>query len=122
MQLIPTSVQPFSPFDLFLGWNDGSSYSLPYHELRYQCPCAHCVDEHTGRRMIERDQIRPEVRVTAVDVMGRYAVQFTWSDGHRTGIYPFERLWDLCQSSGVLLKGNADTDGKISENPHAETR
>jgi DUF971 family protein len=38
-----------------------------------------------------------------VNIVGRYAVQIDWSDGHSTGMYHFDRLRDLCESQGQKL-------------------
>lgn len=72
---------------------------MPYTELRFQCPCAACVDEHTGQRIIRRENVRPDVRVTGVQLIGRYAVQISFSDGHGSGIYPYDKLYPLCKAS-----------------------
>jgi DUF971 family protein len=96
---IPTQVEPFSPKEIRIAWSDGMECTLPYAELRFQCPCASCVDEHTGKRIIRRESINPDVRPTGVQPIGRYALQFTWSDGHGTGIYHYDRLHELCQQA-----------------------
>jgi len=79
---------------LFL-WNDGHRTLFNHKELRFHCPCAGCIDEHTGARMIRPESI-PDT-VTALDWkwVGNYAIQFRWSDGHQTGIYSFEYLHQL---------------------------
>jgi DUF971 family protein len=33
-----------------------------------------------------------------LSVVGRYALNFRWSDGHETGIYSFQYLRDLCDA------------------------
>lgn len=96
----PTQIEPFNPYEIFIAWNRGEKFTLPYGELRYQCPCASCVDEHTGKRVIEKSQIPPGIRPVQVQPVGRYAIQITWSDGHDTGMYHFDRLYDLCQKAG----------------------
>jgi DUF971 family protein len=100
MTLIPTHIEPLSPSHLHLRWSSGVSYSLPYVEIRYLCPCASCVDEHTGERTIERSQVQTTVHPQSVHLIGKYAIQFSWSDGHDTGMYHFERLWEICQAHG----------------------
>ena len=99
----PTLIQPLSSTEILLGWSNQDRYALPYVELRYYCPCAGCVDEHTGQRTVERSSIAPEIRPTDVRLVGRYAVALTWSDGHDTGMYHYERLWELCQKQGRKL-------------------
>lgn len=96
----PVSVQPLSATEVFLKWNDGEGYALPYVELRFHCPCAGCVDENTGQRILERTSVSPDICATDVQLVGRYAIQFTWSDGHNTGMYHFDRLYELCQKQG----------------------
>jgi DUF971 family protein len=96
----PRKVEPASPKEILIRWSDGIECTIPYVELRFQCPCASCVDEHTGQRIIRRESINPDVRPTGVQPVGRYALQFSWSDGHATGIYHYDRLYELCQSAG----------------------
>jgi DUF971 family protein len=99
----PVKIEPLSSWQLFIRWSDGSQYSLPYAELRFHCPCASCVDEHTGKRIIERSAIASDVRPLGVQPVGRYAIQFSWSDNHTTGLYHYDRLLELCQSAGKAL-------------------
>jgi DUF971 family protein len=98
--LLPTQLQPLSPIELFVAWQNGEKYSVPYTELRFQCPCAGCVDEHTGIRTIRREQVRADIRPTGMQLVGRYAVQVSWIDGHSTGMYHFERLYEICKQFG----------------------
>ena len=67
----------------------------PARFLRLQCPCAHCVDEMTGRRVLQESSIPQDVHPVAVVPVGRYAIQLRWSDGHSTGIYTWEKLFKL---------------------------
>jgi DUF971 family protein len=99
----PTQIEPLSPIELFVAWNNGEKYSVPYVEIRFYCPCASCIDENTGERTIVKSSISPDIRPTQVQVVGRYAIQFTWKDGHNTGMYHFDRLYELCQKQGRKL-------------------
>ena len=76
-----------------LSWSDGLEGRVPSKRLRFDCPCAVCVDEDTG----ERKDIRDDVTPRGFRQVGRYGVQISWSDGHATGIYTFERLRDLSE-------------------------
>jgi DUF971 family protein len=73
-------------------WEDGQLSELEPRLLRLLCPCAGCVDERSGSRMLTPGMIPEDVSPLAIHPVGRYALQFVWSDGHRTGIYPFEYL------------------------------
>ncbi len=77
---------------LRIRWRDGGESILAPWLLRMRCPCARCVDEATGQRILRPENVADDVYPTAIHYVGRYALQFVWSDGHDTGIYPFEFL------------------------------
>jgi DUF971 family protein len=81
---------------LEIDWQDGhvSRYAPRY--LRLKCPCAGCVDEMTGQPILDERTVPGSVYPLEIQYVGRYALLFVWSDGHRTGIYPFEYLRQLC--------------------------
>lgn len=79
-------------------WQDGVVTEYAPRDLRLKCPCAACVDEMTGERMLVPDMVDPGVYPTEIQYVGRYALQFLWSDGHSTGIYPFEYLRRLAET------------------------
>jgi len=73
-------------------WEGGRQGTFGAFDLRAECPCALCVDELTGKRTLRREDVDPKVAATSVERVGRYALQFAWSDGHTTGIYSYKRL------------------------------
>lgn len=77
---------------LAIRWQDGVRHEYGPRELRLLCPCAGCVEEMTGRRILVPEMVPEDVHPTAIHYVGRYALQFIWSDGHSTGIYPYEYL------------------------------
>jgi DUF971 family protein len=77
---------------IVLQWPDGRVTRHAAFDLRAHCPCAVCVDEMTGKRILDPARVSPDIRALSYARVGRYAVQFQWSDGHTTGIYPYERL------------------------------
>lgn len=91
----PSRVQPSGDSRIQLEWNTGERTEIPYEELRFQCPCAGCVNELTGERMIRREDVVPGVKPLSVEAVGRYALRIQWSDGHSAGMFSFERLWEL---------------------------
>jgi DUF971 family protein len=80
---------------LRITWKDGAVSELAPRLLRLRCPCAGCVDEMTGVRRLLPDMIPVDVYPESIQYVGRYALQFMWSDGHSTGLYPFEFLRKL---------------------------
>lgn len=77
---------------LQISWKDGVVSEIEPRVLRLLCPCAGCVDERSGVRMLTPGMIPGDIAPAAIHPVGRYALQFVWNDGHRTGIYPFEYL------------------------------
>jgi len=80
---------------LRIRWGDGAAHEYVPQELRLLCPCAGCVDEMSGLRTLRPEMVQEDVYPTAIHYVGRYALQFVWSDGHDTGIYTYEYLRDL---------------------------
>ena len=81
--------------DLGIEWADSSRNFIPLKKLRLACPCALCVDEHTGKRLVNPETIPEDIKLDSLLSVGRYAVGFIWSDGHKTGIYPYPLLKEL---------------------------
>lgn len=77
---------------LGLQWSDGGHDLWDVVRLRRTCPCAHCVDEDTGRRTLRREDVADDVRIASVATVGRYALTFRFTDGHDTGRYRWDRL------------------------------
>lgn len=81
---------------LRIRWGDGHVSEYPPRRLRLACPCAGCVEELTGRRILDETSVPEGIHPLAIHYVGRYALRFDWSDGHGTGIFPFGYLRRLC--------------------------
>ncbi|MSO19287.1 MAG: DUF971 domain-containing protein [Acidobacteria bacterium] len=95
--LVPLEVGRAGEHDIRIRWNDSSESIYIARKLRMECPCAHCVDETTGRRILKEPAIPMDVRPAAIEPVGRYGICIHWSDGHSTGIYTWEKLYGLAQ-------------------------
>ncbi|HEV3121091.1 MAG TPA: DUF971 domain-containing protein [Isosphaeraceae bacterium] len=80
---------------LELVWDDAAPVRLPYHFLRSECPCASCRDEWTGKRILDPNSIRADLKIEALEPVGNYAVRLAWNDGHGSGLYTWETLHRL---------------------------
>ncbi len=80
---------------LGINWTDGRKSLYDVVELRRQCRCAHCVDELTKERKLNPDEVKESIRPIKVESVGRYALTIHFSDGHKTGIYSFDKLREL---------------------------
>jgi ATP-binding protein involved in chromosome partitioning len=73
-------------------WTDAHVSRYRQRDLRLECPCAECVDEWTGVKRLKPENIPLDVHALEVRGVGRYALQFMWSDGHASGIYTYDKL------------------------------
>ena len=96
MRQMPAEIERRGDREVAITWEDGHVSVYPNPELRFACSCALCVEEASGVRRIRREQIPADIRPTGMELVGNYAVQITWSDGHATGIYTFDHLRALC--------------------------
>jgi DUF971 family protein len=101
MALAPTNIQQIGN-ELAIQWSDGGESYLNLELLRRACPCAACG----GEPDVLGNVLRPEVSHTAASfqldsfvVVGGYALQPRWQDGHNTGIYSFQYLRRLASST-----------------------
>ena len=76
-------------------WEDGHQDDFDVRDLRLACHCALCVEEMSGRKLLDPKTIRPDVRPQQIVSIGNYAIRFDWTDGHSTGIYSFKYLRTL---------------------------
>ena len=82
---------------LLIEWDQaGHAGQFPARELRLACPCAECVEEMTGRPLLDPGRVPTDVRPVSLALVGAYGLRINWSDGHGTGIYTFERLRASC--------------------------
>ena len=100
-RLTPTSIQPIGS-ELAIAWSDGAESYLPLNLLRRACPCAACG----GEPDVLGHVVRPQVAYTpqsfilkGVAVVGGYALQPAWADGHGTGLYTFPYLRRLASEA-----------------------
>ncbi len=94
----PLSIEKSGERDIQILWEDQSSKIYLARELRLLCPCAVCVSETTGERILKPESIPADIRPLSIHPVGHYAMSIQWSDGHNTGIYSFEYLKKIAAS------------------------
>jgi DUF971 family protein len=77
---------------LELEWPDSPGVLVPLRTVRLQCPCARCVHEITGERLLDPDRVPIDVYAAGVSFVGNYALKIVWSDGDSSGLYTWELL------------------------------
>lgn len=96
-QIEPREIVQEGAAQLRITWADGRVCRYRAADLRRLCPCAQCVNEWTGERILRAETIAEDLTIQDVELVGRYALCFRWSDGHQTGIYSFRYLRELCE-------------------------
>lgn len=86
---------------LSLLWQDGHRDDFDVRDLRLACRCALCVEEMSGRKLLDPQTVRADVSPRQIVSVGRYAIQFDWSDGHNSGIYSFNDLRALGERAAL---------------------
>ncbi|MBI2930812.1 MAG: DUF971 domain-containing protein [Planctomycetes bacterium] len=95
----PVKLRQAGEFELEISWSDGHESVYPVRVLRLNCPCALCVHELSGRKILDEAAVSADVKPMVINPEGRYAINIHWTDGHKTGIYTYELLRSLCPCS-----------------------
>lgn len=85
-------------------WDDEHRSSYPARALRLACKCAACVEEMSGQPLLDPKVVPDNIRARAIRLVGQYAINVEWSDGHSTGIYRFADLRGACPCDACRSK------------------
>jgi DUF971 family protein len=94
MRLEPTNIEQIGT-ELAIRWSDGTESYFDLQFLRRACPCAACGGEPDVLGNISRPNVKyshDSFRLAGFNLVGGYALQPRWDDGHDTGIYSFQYL------------------------------
>ncbi|MDR5736747.1 MULTISPECIES: DUF971 domain-containing protein [unclassified Caballeronia] len=100
---IPTGVVLHSKSRVLeLQYGDGESYRVPFELLRVYSPSAEVQGHGPGQETLQTG--KREVSIIGVEPVGHYALQLNFSDGHNTGIYSWDILYDLATRQDALWR------------------
>ncbi len=85
---------------LEIAFTDGRSFRLPYEYLRVYSPSAEVRGHGPGQEVLQSGKRNIEIR--SLEPVGSYAVQHVFSDGHSTGIYSWDYLYELGENEAKL--------------------
>ena len=77
---------------LEISFADGASFRLPCEFLRVYSPSAEVRGHGPGQEVLQTG--KKDVEISRIEPVGQYAVQLHFSDGHDTGIYSWDLLYD----------------------------
>lgn len=98
----PKEITRVNTQDIKILWRDGHESIFEPRYIRTNCQCAQCVDENTGKKILDETKVQADVKPLNISPVGRYAIHITWSDGHTSGIFTFEHLRNLCKCQRCL--------------------
>lgn len=91
----PLQIVEESETEVSIKWSDDSGSLFTAAQLRRACPCAGCINEWTGEKMLDPAKVADDLAFKNIALVGRYALNFQFSDGHETGIFSFKYLRDI---------------------------
>lgn len=85
---------------LEIGFSDGREFRLPFELMRVCSPSAEVQGHGPGQEVLQTG--KRHVDITALEPVGNYALQPTFSDGHDSGIFTWDYLYELGQRQEAL--------------------
>ena len=85
---------------LELVYPDGRSFRLPCEFLRVYSPSAEVRGHGPGQEVLQLG--KKDVQITAIEPVGTYAVKLVFSDGHDTGLYSWDYLFEIGRNQEAL--------------------
>ncbi|MBE2226190.1 MAG: DUF971 domain-containing protein [Ignavibacteria bacterium] len=84
-----------------ISFDDGMEFDVAAEMLREYCPCAGCSGEEVLLYKFtpqNKEPLRPDsFELVKAQIVGNYAIQLFWKDGHDTGLYNWQFLRELAQ-------------------------
>jgi DUF971 family protein len=77
---------------LEIAFSDGSTFQFPCEFLRVYSPSAEVRGHGPGQEVLQTG--KKEVSISHIEPVGNYAIQLNFSDGHNTGLYSWDLLYD----------------------------
>ena len=87
---------------LEIAFDDGARFSMPYEFLRVQTPSAEARGHGPGQETLQTG--KKNVNLMTVEPVGTYALKLVYDDGHDSGLYTWEYLYELGQHQDAIWK------------------
>lgn len=91
---------------LEIGFDDGAQFRIPFELMRVYSPSAEVQGHGPGQETLQTG--KRDVGITAIEPVGHYAVQPTFSDGHDSGIFTWDYLYKLGAEQAALWQQYLD--------------
>jgi DUF971 family protein len=109
---------------IVIEWADGHPTTFDAVTLRWLCPCAYCRGEAGQPGWLDSNPTLTGEQTRLVDLalVGNYALQPTWGDGHATGYYTYQLLRHHCPCDACARERSADLAADFAGQPRGTTR
>jgi DUF971 family protein len=87
---------------LEIAFADGKRFSLPFEFLRVHSPSAEVRGHGPGQEVLQVG--KKDVDITNIEPVGSYAVQLVFSDGHDSGLFSWDTLYDMGANQDTMWK------------------
>ena len=111
---LPTEIVGLLRSKITFKWSDGHETAYRARDLRLACRCAGCIEETSGKPLLDPAKIAETVRAKGIEMVGQYAISIEWSDGHTTGIFNFRDLRANCPCEACIAERGA---GRTPQSP-----
>jgi DUF971 family protein len=98
---------------LEIDFDDGSSFKLSCEYLRVHSPSAEVRGHAPGQGTLPVG--KANVEITAVEPIGNYAVKLDFNDGHNSGLYSWDYLYELGQNEATLWAEYLEKAGRADD-------
>lgn len=90
---------------LEMQWKDLGVVRIPFRVIRQNCRCALCIDELTGRQILDPASVPEDLGLLEMSLCGNYALRAKWSDQHDTGLFTWTHLRSIAEALKVSVNG-----------------
>jgi DUF971 family protein len=106
---------------LEIAFDNGNTYRIPFELMRVYSPSAEVQGHGPGQEVLQTG--KRHVGITALEFVGHYGVQPSFSDGHNSGIFSWDYLYNLgaqqtslwAQYEQRLQAAGVDRDAPMAE-------
>jgi len=91
---------------IVITFDDGNRFELSFEYLRVHSPSAEVIGHGPGQEILQTG--KENVQVTAIEPVGHYAVRLIFDDGHDTGLYSWQYLYELCTQQDTKWQAYLD--------------
>jgi len=98
----PIGFRHRDPWTLSVLWEDGHRDDFDVRDLRLACRCALCIEEMSGRKLLDPKTVRLDISPLRMVSVGHYALGFEWNNGYSTGIHSFQGLRAMGETAAAM--------------------